>query len=208
MKMLLFSDVHCSEPAVRRLLALAQYADVIVGAGDFGTMRRGVAETMAPFRLIDRPIILVPGNAESIEQLQDAVPWAHAHNLHGGGVDVNGVSFFGFGGGVPVTPFGAWSYDFTEEDAAAGLASCPTDAVLVVHSPPHGAVDLTSRGQHMGSTSIRETVIRCKPRLVVCGHIHESADRDELLNSTPVVNAGPQGVLWDLDLRKRFVPVL
>ena len=42
--------------------------------------------------------------------------------LHGSAVAIAGVTFFGLGGGVPVTPFGAWSYDFTEEQAANLLA--------------------------------------------------------------------------------------
>ena len=62
MNLLLFSDVHCSGSAVERLVALASRADVLVGAGDFGTMRRGTAETLAPFRDVDRPQVFVPGS--------------------------------------------------------------------------------------------------------------------------------------------------
>ena len=204
MKLLLFSDVHCSGPAVERLIARAADADVLVGAGDFGTMRRGTDVTLAPFAGLEVPQVFVPGNAESVEELRESVGCPAGHVLHGSGVTINGVDFFGFGGGVPVTPFGAWSYDFSEEEAAAGLQQCPVGAVLVVHSPPHGAVDVSSGGQHLGSTAIRETVERCQPALVVCGHIHDCAGQSADLGSTPVVNAGPDGVFWDLSGRTRI----
>jgi Icc-related predicted phosphoesterase len=109
------------------------------------------------------------------------------------------MEFFGIGGGIPVTPFGAWSYDFTEEQAEALLASCPARSIVVSHSPPYGAADRSSRGDHLGSRAVREAVLRLEPRLVVCGHIHESGGRHERLGATPVVNAGPAGVEWTLD---------
>ncbi len=203
MKLLLFSDVHCSGPSVERLVVLAAQADVLVGAGDFGTMRRGTADTLAPFRQVDRPQVFVPGNAESVEELRESVTWPHGHVLHASGIDIEGVSFFGFGGGVPVTPFGAWSYDFSEDDATVGLEDCPAGGVMVVHSPPHGAVDVSSGGQHLGSTAILAAVQRCQPALVVCGHIHDCANQSALIDSSPVVNAGPQGIIWDLASRAR-----
>ena len=93
------------------------------------------------------------------------------------------MTFFGLGGGVPVTPFGAWSYDLTEEEAGGLLASCPEGCVLVSHSPPKGAVDVSSRGQSLGSVAVRRCVERARPALVVCGHIHRAdlAERDGLL---------------------------
>ena len=99
---------------------------------------------------------------------------------------------------VPVTPFGSWSFDLTEEDAAALLADCPPGCVLVTHSPPKGAVDCDSGGRSLGSTAIRAAIERVSPRLVVCGHIHASAGQEGLLGATPVVNAGPEGFVREL----------
>jgi Icc-related predicted phosphoesterase len=98
-----------------------------------------------------------------------------------------------------VTPFGAWSYDFDEGEAAALLADCPIGCVLVSHSPPKGVVDVSSRGQSLGSVAVRAAVVRRKPLLVVCGHIHACAGEQATLASSPVVNDGPNGVLWELE---------
>ena len=34
--------------------------------------------------------------------------------------------------------------------------------------------------------------------LVVCGHIHGSAGQIDRLGVTIVINAGPDGIIWDL----------
>jgi Icc-related predicted phosphoesterase len=93
-----------------------------------------------------------------------------------------------------VTPFGGWSYDFTEDQAAALLADCPTEGVLVSHSPPRGVVDVSRSGQHLGSRALREAIEARRLSLVVCGHIHESAGKIANIDSTRVVNAGPAGI--------------
>ena len=200
MRLLLFSDLHTDTNAASRLVVLARDADVAVGAGDFANARRGISKCIDILRQIRLPTVLVPGNNESYEELVAACRgWAEARVLHGTGFEIAGVSFFGLGGGVPVTPFGDWSYDFSEDEAARVLSSCPAGAVLVSHSPPKGAVDITSSGASLGSTAVREVVLRQKPRLVVCGHIHASAGQRGLIGQTPVINAGPNGMIYTVD---------
>jgi Icc-related predicted phosphoesterase len=109
-----------------------------------------------------------------------------------------GTHFFGVGGGIPVTPFGSWSFDFSEDQARQLLANCPSDAVLVSHSPPKGAADEDSSGKSLGSSAVRDAILQLKPRLVVCGHIHASAKRICKINDCPVINAGPEGVMFTL----------
>lgn len=199
MKLLLFSDLHCDEAAATRLVAMSCDVDVLIGAGDFATCRRDLHKVIDILKTVDKPTVLVPGNAESIEELQAACAgWSSAHPLHGNGVEIDGVDFFGLGGAVPVTPFGSWSYDFTEEQGAALLADCPTGGVLVSHSPPKGLCDIDSHGRPFGSEAVLATLDAMKPRLVVCGHVHASWGCRETRGETTVINAGPTGVLCEL----------
>jgi uncharacterized protein len=199
LKLLLCSDLHCDVAAARRLVTLAADVDVFVGAGDFANVRRGLQGTIDILQSITCPAILVAGNAETTEELSAACRgWNSAHVLHGSGVTIDGVPFFGLGGAVPITPFGSWSYDLTEEDAAMLLADCPSSCVLVTHSPPKGAVDRDSGGRSLGSTAVRDAIQRVCPRLAVCGHIHGSSGNKETLGSTPVVNAGPKGLIREI----------
>lgn len=199
MKLLLFSDLHCNAGAAAALVELSATADVLVGAGDFATMRRDLATTIDILQTSGKPAVLVPGNAESLDELRAAcLNWPGVCVLHGTSAVIDGVTFYGVGGGIPVTPFGAWSYDLTEEQAAALLADCPAGCVLVTHSPPRGAVDVSSLGHALGSEAIRAAIEAKRPQLVVCGHIHECAGREEWIGRTPVVNAGPRGVEYSV----------
>jgi len=198
-QLLLFSDVHNDRAACRHLVDRAAEVDVVVGAGDFAVARRELETTIGWLKPINTPTVLVPGNAETEDELRSACrDWPAARVLHGEGTAVDGLSFFGVGGGIPVTPFGPWSVDFMEEEAESLLADCPEGAILVSHSPPKGVVDRDSRGQSLGSTAVRDAVEARELLLTVCGHIHGSWGETETLAGTPIVNAGPHGRRWEV----------
>ena len=149
---------------------------MVIGVGDFASVHQGLEETIDALRAIERPVVLVPGNNETDEALRAACRgWDSARVLHGQGAEIDGVPFYGLGAGVPVTPWD-WSFDLTEDEAAAMLAGCPEGCVLAVHSPPRGHVDL-SRGRHLGSESVLRAIESKRPRLALCGHIHEQWGR-------------------------------
>jgi len=199
MRLLLCSDIHCDEAKARHLVRQSKAADVLVCAGDLAVMRRGLDDTVSILSGSDCPAVLVPGNGESDQELVEACRgWDGAHVLHGSGCTIDGVSFWGLGGGVPVTPFGAWSFDLTEDAARALLESCPDEAILVTHSPPYGHVDADSGGTHLGSHAVLEAVEHRAPALVVCGHIHAGWTQVSRLGRTPIINAGPDGVWFEL----------
>lgn len=196
MKLFLFSDLHQDTAAAQRIVVRSADADVLIGAGDFAIQRKGLADTIDILSNVDCPAILVPGNGESFEELTDACRnWEGAHVLHGTTATVGEVNFFGIGGGIPTTPFGAWSWDFSEAEATELLQPLIEGSVLVTHSPPWQTVDIDSAGSHRGSPAIRSAIESKPPRLVVCGHIHDSWEQSVELDSVPIINAGPRG-LW------------
>lgn len=190
MRILAFSDLHHSRRHAAELVEAAREADLVIGAGDFCNARQDLAAALALLDGIDVPFVVVPGNAESVTELQAAVrPGTHV--LHGTSVTVDGSTIFGLGYAVPETPFGDWSCDLNEAQAAAMLAACSEADVLVVHSPPKGVADVTSRGVSVGSTAIRDAILRIGPKLAVCGHIHDSWGQEGRIGQTRVVNLGP-----------------
>lgn len=195
-KFLCFSDLHRDVDAAHRLVEMSEDVDFVIGAGDFANRHVGLADTLGPLSAIKTPTLLVPGNGETAEALKDATAdWSAATVLHGAGTDIDGQSFWGVGGGIPVTPFGEWSYDFDENAAASMLAGCPGGAVLVVHSPPLDTVDADASGKIRGSSAIRDCVVAKQPKLVVCGHIHSCWTQRTTLGSSHIINAGPLGVV-------------
>jgi uncharacterized protein len=198
MRLLAFSDLHVDLDQAERLAEASRDADVVLGVGDFASVHNGLAETIAALRPTARPIVLVPGNNETEEALREACDgWENATVLHGQGAEIGGVPFFGLGAGVPVTPWD-WSFDLTEEAAAEKLAACPEGCVLAVHSPPRGHVDVSSAGEHLGSTAVLEAVESKRPRLALCGHIHEAWGTRSQIGPTEVVNLGPSGTMLEV----------
>lgn len=190
MRILAFSDLHLARGRAADLVAASASADLVIGAGDFCTMRKGLDEAMAMLSGIAAPFVMVPGNSESIDELTAAAP-ARAHVLHGTGVEIEGLRLFGLGYGVPVTPFGDWSCDLTEVEAAAMLAACEAADILITHSPPKGVADRMTGGVSLGSTAIRKAVERVQPRWNLCGHIHDSWGERGWIGKTEVWNLGP-----------------
>jgi len=192
-RLLAFSDLHRDLGQGAELVAMAAEADVVIGAGDFASVHEGLAETIAALAAIEAPTVLVPGNNETEEALRAATAeWDAATVLHGGGATIDGVEFYGLGAGVPVTPW-EWSFDLDDASAAEMLTDCPEGAVLVLHSPPKGHCDEAGEGNHFGSPALLEAIGAKRPRLAVCGHIHESWGCQSQIGATPVRNLGPKG---------------
>jgi Icc-related predicted phosphoesterase len=198
-RLLLCSDIHCDAAAARDLVRRSSEVDVLVCAGDLAVMRRGLERTAEILAEASCPAVLVAGNGESADELAAACGgWEGAHVLHGSGCEVGGLSFWGLGGAIPVTPFGAWSFDLSEEEARPLLAGCPSGSILVTHSPPLGHVDTVDVGVHLGSRAVLETIERRRPSLAVCGHIHACWEQESRVGGTRVVNAGPRGIVVDV----------
>jgi uncharacterized protein len=195
MRLLAFSDLHRDLRQAGRLADRAREVDAVVAAGDFASVHRGLEELIDMLVVIETPTVVIPGNNETEDALRAACAgWAAARVLHGEGAEIDGVPFFGLGGGVPVTPWD-WSFDLTEEEAADRLAACPEGGVLAVHSPPKGYVD---GKRHLGSEAILRIIEERQPRLVVCGHIHEAAGQEAQVGASRVLNVGPDGVVVEV----------
>ncbi len=190
-----FSDLHCRHDLADEILRAAADADLVIGAGDFGHMRKRTAETLGWLEPIADKAVYVPGNAESVEELRAATT---ARVLHGEATEMAGLKIFGLGYGVPLTPFGSWSCDLTEAAAAQLLAGIGEVDILVTHSPPRGVADKTSSGSSVGSEAVRAAIERAQPRLALCGHIHDSWGIRGRIGATEVVNLGPRPVIFEL----------
>jgi len=187
-RFLAFSDVHMSRGRMADIVEAAPEADLIIGAGDFCNARQGLDQAMEMLAPIADKAIYVPGNAESAEELRAATS---ATVLHGDTLESHGLTIFGIGYAIPVTPFGAWSCDLTEDHATTMLDRMDTADILISHSPPKGVVDADSSGRSLGSTSVRDAIERVQPRYCFCGHIHGCWGQVGMIGMTSVHNLGP-----------------
>jgi len=195
MRLLCVSDIHGRMANVGKLVSHNPSCDVVVVAGDvtnFGIKREaeGILDALAT---IADDLVAVPGNCD---------PPAVSHYLAESGYGINsdgrilgGVGFFGVGGSN-ITPFNTpleHSEDTLQGILAKGYESVKDSnfKVLVSHAPPYTTnLDLASRGEHVGSRSVRHFLDQNHVDLVVTGHIHEAKGEDEL-GATKMLNPGP-----------------
>jgi Icc-related predicted phosphoesterase len=194
-RLLAFSDIHRDLDQARRIASMAADADVVVAAGDFGSLHRGVERLIDMLVVIETPTVLVPGNNETEEALREACTgWKAATVLHGEATTIDGVSFYGLGGGIPTTPWD-WSFDLTEDEAEAKLDGAPSGGVFVVHSPPKGHLD---GPRDLGSEAILRAIEEKQPQVAIFGHVHEDAGKEDRVGPTRLYNVGPAGTWIDV----------
>lgn len=72
------------------------------------------------------------------------------------------------------------------------FAALPPADIVVSHCPPYGYCDKTRDGTHIGSPGLLTYIEQHKPKLVICGHVHE-AHGEAMIDETRVVNVAEMG---------------
>ena len=125
MRILAISDLHCDLTATTAIIGAAGHADVVVIAGDLATKGQGAAPLLDLLKTIPRPVILVPGNHDRLAEMRSfCAGWRDGHVLHGDGMRLQGVPFFGLGAEIPRSNDAVWNFAMTEAQAARALAAC------------------------------------------------------------------------------------
>ncbi|CAM4415498.1 metallophosphoesterase family protein [Palleronia rufa] len=196
MRILAVSDLHLDAAAADALLSAAPAADLILAAGDFADNHRGLARYMDRLAPLADRMICVPGNNETESALRDATA---ATVLHGQTTRAHGLAIAGLGGGVPPLPPQPWgSWDLSEDQARTALDPIDGADILITHSPPAGLGDNHASLGRIGSTAIKDALLRLAPRLAVFGHVHDCWGETGTLGTTHWRNLGPQPVWFTL----------
>lgn len=190
------SDLHLDTDCRRAVLRQAEQADLVIIAGDLAQRREGLADFVAPFGAIAHKLVMVPGNNETQDELRSATT---ATVLHGESVTRGGLAIAGIGGSVPAVHPKAWdSFNLGETEAETLLAGISRADILISHSPPEGIGDEHHAVGSIGSTAVRAATERLRPRLMLCGHVHDCWGTRDMLNETQVANLGPVPVSFEL----------
>jgi len=193
MKILATADLHGSQYRLNILLKNVEtYSpDLVIICGDITQFGPG---EMAKNFLDQIPVttFAIPGNIDT-EEVSTAINNSKATNLNMKRVEKNNIPFVGISG-VNLSDL---TRVLTDKEPQVDETS-----VVVSHVPPHGLQDKVFLGMHSGSKELREIVNTYKPRLVLCGHIHEDPGHTKT-NNTIVVNCSMgkrgEGALIELD---------
>jgi hypothetical protein len=188
LKALVVSDIHYNHRFITWFKAECTNYDLVLLGGDivmwadrefFTSFYESLANSKCP-------IYYVRGNQDPPDTMvnQDSVIC-----VEGRVVTHQGLRIAGLGGSNP-TPFNT-PYELSDEEAEERLKALtsPID-ILISHTPPYGTrCDRPANREHAGSLPVRRFVERVRPRLVVCGHIHESRAID-YVGPTLILNPG------------------
>ncbi len=87
-------------------------------------------------------------------------------------VEIEGIKIFG----SPVTPwFHDWAFNRYPDEIIKHWNLIPKDVdILVTHGPAHNILDKTEEHIKTGCVSLLEKILEVKPKIHICGHIHEA----------------------------------
>lgn len=106
------------------------------------------------------------------EEIKNLIP-GNIIYLNDSGTTVNGMKIWG----SPITPwFFNWAFNRKRgEEILKHWDLIPPDTdILITHGPAYGFLDTISNEQHVGCQDLLRRVLVVKPKIHVCGHIHES----------------------------------
>ena len=190
MKFVAISDTHC-----RHYNLKLPKGDVLIHAGDVTYRGRQdeVEDFLKWFR--EQPFrykVFIAGNHDFFfqktkkETLEKMIPREVIY-LNDSGVELEGIKLWG----SPITPF-FFDWAFNRLRGATinkhwKLIPPDTD-VLITHGPVFGILDTVMNDRHVGCKDLLKKVKEVKPKVHVCGHIHESYGKIKK-NETLFINA-------------------
>ena len=180
---------------------IARYQpDVLVVAGDIA----GYIRPEPIFEVLNTmpvPVLVVRGNTDPPRVERLLAEWENVRSLHLRRIELKGAHFVGLSGTIPV-PFDS-RIGFRDRSLVKRLNQIMVPhAVFVAHPPPRGSMDEVLGRFHAGARSVSRVIERYRPRLVLCGHIHERAGLGRHLETTVVncsMGRGGGGALIDFE---------
>lgn len=175
MKILATADIHGSQFRLNILLKnIERYSpDLVVICGDitqFGP--REVAKNF--LNQINVDTLAITGNIDTPD-VGKGIDESNATKIEMKRVVKKGIPFVGVNG-----------IDSNQIRVAEEKKLLDKNSVLVSHEPPHGAQDRAFIGMHAGNKDLRNLIEKYKPRLALCGHIHEDPGFTKIGNTTVV----------------------
>jgi len=169
MRILSVADIHGSQYRLNTVLNnIGKYSpDLVVICGDITQFGPGEVATNF-LNQIPVETFAIPGNIDTSE-VGPAICESKAENIDLKRVVKNDISFVGIGGETISSKI-----VITDKNKKRSIEEIIDEkTILVTHIPPYKLQDKVYIGHHIGSKELKDLVEKYKPRLVLCGHVHE-----------------------------------
>ncbi len=193
MKILAFTDIHSNINYLKGIHKLVknENPDLIICSGDisfFSTNMNKIKKEIINFNEI---MLLIHGNHENSNFI-DGLCSKNVINIHKKIFEFKNFKFLGYGGG------GFEQEDKRLENYFENIKDELKKWVLITHAPPFNTrLDLIGKN-HVGSKSIRRIIEKYKPKLNICGHLHENFYVKDKIAQTMIINPGFLGSIIEI----------
>jgi Icc-related predicted phosphoesterase len=173
LKIITIADIHGSQYRLNILLKnIEKYSpNLVIICGDITQFGPGdVAINL--LNQIKVKTFAIHGNIDTNEVLK-SIDNSNAINIHLKKIIHNNISFVGLGGDLNQPVHTKINIKVNEYFKTIDEV-IDESTILVTHNPPYGLQDKIFLGFHAGSKYIRKIIDKYKPKLVLCGHIHEN----------------------------------
>jgi len=192
MKILAFVDTHGSLTAFKKLTKLVkkEKPELIICAGDITIFGANLDYFVHQIDRFHIPTLFVHGNHETETEMKYACSlFKYTKFIHKKLYEKNNYVFIGYGGG------GFSLKDNSFEKFVKNKQDKLKDKIiiLITHGPPYGTKVDNILGEYCGNKSYTKFIKKQKPKLVICGHLHENEGKQDKLGITKIMNPGPYG---------------
>ncbi|MBR9982843.1 MAG: metallophosphoesterase family protein [Desulfatitalea sp.] len=202
MRLYAVADIHAKPERLDRIQsAVKKYSpDLLVMAGDICNYVQPRA-VFSRLNALTVPVLAIRGNSDLAWHERTLDRYSRIRSLHLQKIELQGCEFVGVSGTVPV-PFRTRLRLFEKRLTASVAQLVSPTTILVVHPPPFGTLDRVLGRFNAGSRSVARIISSHRPRMVICGHIHEDPGM-EWVGPTLVINCsiaqGGNGAMVDFD---------
>lgn len=199
MKLLVFVDMHGSHKALEKIKKQAKKADMIVCAGDISIFENNLDILLSELNKLNKPVLIIPGNHEDDKDLKELTKmFDNITDIHKKTFIKENYLFLGYG----ESGFSMVDKEFikTSKKFEKEIKKFPKDnkIILVTHAPPYKTKIDKIMDEYCGNKSIKNFILKVKPDLVISGHLHENAGKEDKIGKTKLINPGPFGKIINI----------
>lgn len=198
MKLLAFVDPHLNKIALNKIKekAIKHKPDLLVCCGDITFFGQGLDKVGKFLNDLNIKILIIPGNHESTQEIKSLCSkYKNLINIHKGLFQYKEFSFFGWGTG---------GFSYIEEEFERLVKQFKKEVpkikklIFVTHAPIHGTSTDVLSNKHLGCKSTRKFIEDFQPVLVLCGHFHETFNKQDKIKKSLILNPGPFGTIIEI----------
>jgi len=197
MKLLVFTDIHGSTLALKRITKKSTSADIIICCGDLTIFEQGLYGILKKLNTIGKRVLVIPGNHENTKRLKKVSSGlSYILFIDERFFETEKHLFFAIeGNGFSLDDK---HFDKTIKKHEKKFKENKKKLILITHAPPYNTkLDKLFDG-HCGNKSIRNFIIKYQPMFAFSGHIHDNFGKHDTLGTTKLLNPGPFGKIVNI----------